>query len=185
MHPTSSNQHRWTLTPTDYFTKWVEGIPVRNAIDSALIKFIEENTLSRFGCPTQIVTDNATTFSSVKMIDFFQKCQILLHHSTPYYPQVWANRVTPKRSTRKSPFQLVYGKDAIFPTNLTFPVLKFLQDSIDEPDDFSRRINQIIELNENRDQVQHKLKKYQNKMKALFARRARERDFKEGDLVLR
>jgi len=36
---------------------------------------------------------------------------------------------------------------------LAFPVLKFLQDSIDEPDDFSRRINQIIELNENKDEV--------------------------------
>lgn len=46
-------------------------------------------------------------------------------------------------------------------------------------------INQIIELNEKRDEVQYKLKKYQNKMKILFDRRARERDFKEGDLVLR
>eukprot|EP00253_Pinus_taeda_P008689 PITA_08689 len=217
--PTSSNQHRWVLTATDYFTKWVEAIPVRNVTDSVVIKFIEENILSRFGCPTQIVTENATTFSSVKLIDFCQKYQILLHHSTPYYLQgndlvessnksmvkvikktlvdhknswgshliyaVWVNKITPKRSTGKSPFQLVYGKDAIFPTNLAFPVLKFLQDSTDEPDDFSRRINQIIELNENRDEVQLKLKKYQNKMKALFDRRARERDFNEGDLVLR
>jgi len=197
----------------------VEAIPVRNATDSVVIKFIEESILSRFGFPTQIVTDNETTFSSVIMIQFFQKYQILLHHSTPYYPQgnglaessnkilgkvikktlvdhkkswdshliyaVWANKITPKRSTRKFPFQLFYGKDAIFPTNLAFPVLKFLQDSIDEPNDFSRRINQIIELNENRDEVQYKLKKYQNKMISLFHRRAMERDFKEGDLVLR
>jgi len=54
---------------------------------------------------------------------------------------VWENRITPKRSIGKSPFQLVYGKDAIFPTNLAFPILKFLQDSTNEPDDFSRRIN--------------------------------------------
>eukprot|EP00253_Pinus_taeda_P030346 PITA_30346 len=185
IHPTSSNQHRWIFTATDYFTKWVEEIPVRNATDVVVIKFIEENILSRFGCPTQIITKNASTFSSVKMIDFCQKYQVLLHHSTPYYPQVWANRITPKRSARKSPFQLAYGKDAIFPTNLAFPVLKFLQDATDEPDDFSRRINQIIELNENRDEVQYKLQKYQNKMKVLFDRRARERDFKEGDVVLR
>ena len=99
--------------------------------------------------------------------------------------EVWANRITPKRSTDKSPFQLFYGKDATFPTNLAFTVLKFLQDSIDEPDDFSRRINQIIELNENKDEVQYKLMKYQNKMKTLFDKRAREGDFKEGDLVRR
>eukprot|EP00253_Pinus_taeda_P030493 PITA_30493 len=185
IHPTLSNQDRWILTTTNYFTKWVESIPVRNAIDLVVIKFIEENILSRFGCPTQIVTDNATTFSSVKMIEFCQKYQILLHHSTSYYPKVWANRINPKRSIGRSPFQLVYGKDAIFPTNMAFPVLKFLQDSTDALDDFSRRINQIIELNENRDEVQYKLKKYQNKMKSLFDKKARERDFREGDLVLR
>ena len=133
----------------------------------------------------------------------------MLHHSTPYYLKgnglaessnkslvkvikrtlayhkkrwdshliyvVWANIITPKRSTGKSPFQLVYCKDAI----------KFLQDATDEPDDFSKRINRIIELNENRDEVQYKLQKCQNKMKVLFDRKARERDFKEGDLVLR
>jgi len=121
------------------------------------------------------------------MIDFFHKYQILLHHSTTYYPQgnglaessnkglvkvikktlvdhkkswdshliyvVWENRIAPKRSTGKYPFHLMYGKDAIFPTNVAFQVLKFLQDSTDELGDFSRRINQIIELNENRDEV--------------------------------
>jgi len=87
IHPTSSNQHRWILTTTDYFTKWVEAILVRNATDAVVIKFIEENILSRFGCPTQIIIDNATSFSSIKMIDFCQKYHIFLHHSTPYYSQ--------------------------------------------------------------------------------------------------
>lgn len=212
IHPTSSNQHRWILTAIDYFTKWTEKILVRNATDLIVIKFIEENILSRFGCPTQIVTNNATTFSIVKMINFCHNYQNLLHHSIPYYPQgnglaessnislekvikrtlvdhkkswdshliyaVWVNKITPKRSTGKYPFHLVYGKYAVFPTNLAFPVLKFMWDSTNEPDDFSRRINQIIELNENRDEVQYKFKKYQNKMKSMFDRRAREMDFK-------
>lgn len=39
---------------------------------------------------------------------------------------VWSSKITPKISTGKSPFQLVYGKDAIFPTNFAFLVLKFL-----------------------------------------------------------
>ena len=67
---------------------------------------------------------------------------------------VWENIIYPIISIGKSPFQLVYGKDDIFPTNLAFPVLKFLQESTDEPDDLSRRINQSIELNENRDEIQ-------------------------------
>ena len=110
-----------------------------------------------------------------KMIEFFHKYHILLHHSTLYYPQgngiaessnkslvkdinktledhkkswdnhliyaLWANRVSHKISTGKSPFHLVYGKEAIFPAHLTFLVMKFLQESNEEPNEFSRRIN--------------------------------------------
>ena len=28
IHPVSSAQHKWILTATDYFTKWIEAIPL-------------------------------------------------------------------------------------------------------------------------------------------------------------
>jgi hypothetical protein len=34
-----------------------------------------------------------------------------------------------------SPFQLIYGIDVILPINLSFPVMKLLQDSEEEPND--------------------------------------------------
>ena len=39
----SSGQHKWILTATDFFTKWVEAIPTRNATDKVIIDFIQEN----------------------------------------------------------------------------------------------------------------------------------------------
>ena len=39
---------------------------------------------------------------------------------------LWDDRVTKKRSLGVSPFQLMYGVEAIFPTQLAFPVEKFL-----------------------------------------------------------
>jgi hypothetical protein len=78
IHPQSSAQHKWILTATDYFTKWVEAIPTRNATDSVVINFLEENILSRFGCPRKIVTDNAQAFKSMEMISFCQKYNIVL-----------------------------------------------------------------------------------------------------------
>ena len=59
IHPLSSGQHKWILTATYYFTKSMEAIPARNATDTVVMKFMEENIISRFGCPSKIVTDNA------------------------------------------------------------------------------------------------------------------------------
>eukprot|EP00253_Pinus_taeda_P002515 PITA_02515 len=87
IHPPSSGQHKWILTATDYFTKWIEVIPSRQANDIVIIGFLETNILSRFGCPTKIITDNVVAFKSRKMISFCNKYHITLGHSTAYYPQ--------------------------------------------------------------------------------------------------
>ena len=59
---------------------------------------------------------------------------------------LWEDRVTVKKSIGTSPFQLVYGTDAIFPVQLSFPITKFLQDVEEEPDEMKRRIFQIVKL---------------------------------------
>jgi hypothetical protein len=51
IHPHSSAQHKWIITATYYFSKWVEAIPTRNTTDSVVIGFLEDNILSRFGNP--------------------------------------------------------------------------------------------------------------------------------------
>ena len=64
--PSSLGQHKWILTATDYFTKWIEAIPTRRATDAVIIQFLEENILSRFGVPRKIITDNVVAFKSKK-----------------------------------------------------------------------------------------------------------------------
>ena len=59
---------------------------------------------------------------------------------------LWANRLTLKKSIGMSPFQLVYGTDAIFPNSLGVPVMKLVQELQTEEDDIIRRINQTIHL---------------------------------------
>lgn len=86
IHPASSAQHKWILTTTDYFTKWIEAIPSRQATKSVIISFLENNVLSRFGCPQKLITDYAVAFKSKKMVDFCKKYHITLGHSTAYYP---------------------------------------------------------------------------------------------------
>jgi transposase InsO family protein len=86
IHPASSSQHRWILTATDYFTKWIEAIHTRSSSHKVIIIFLEDN-MSIFGCPRRIVTNNAASFKAEPLIKFFEQYGITLVHSTPYYPQ--------------------------------------------------------------------------------------------------
>lgn len=87
INPSSSAGHSYFLTATDYFTKWVEAIPVKNATSEIVCRFLKENIISRYGVPFKIVTDNAATFSSFEISQFCFEYSILLTHSFDYYPQ--------------------------------------------------------------------------------------------------
>jgi transposase InsO family protein len=147
---------------TDYFTKWIEVIPTKKAIDAVIIQFLETNILLRFGCLVKIITDNVATFKSKRMENFCQDYNITPRNSTMYYPQIngleessnksltgiiqrilqdnkkswhknliyalWVDRVTTKKSISTFPFQIVYGKNANFPTTLGLPIIKLLQE---------------------------------------------------------
>jgi hypothetical protein len=219
IHPPSSVQHRWILTATDYFTKWIEAIPMKQATDTVIIQFLETNILSRFGCPIKIITDNAAAFKSKKMEKFCKDYNITLGHSTTYYPQgnglaessnkiltriikrllqdnkkawhkkliyvLWVDRVTTKNSISTSPFQIVYGADMIFPTSLGFPVRKLLQEKEVEPDDTQRRINQLIHVQQMREQVYNRSQLHQDRMKKTFDKHSKQEEFQVEDLVLK
>jgi hypothetical protein len=66
---------------------------------------------------------------------------------------LWVDRVTTKRSIGISPFQLVYGAEVVFPSQLAIPVEKFFQDYQEEPDDMIRRVHQLVEVLQAREQV--------------------------------
>jgi hypothetical protein len=81
----SSAGHSWILAAIDYFTRWVEAIPLKTSSSAAIIHFLEENILTRFGVPKKITTDNASVFRSVELVAFFLRFGITLSHSANYY----------------------------------------------------------------------------------------------------
>ena len=66
---------------------------------------------------------------------------------------LWADRVITKKSLGISSFQLVYGIEVVFPTQLALSVVNFLQDLEGEPDHMVRRIYQMVEVQQIREQV--------------------------------
>jgi len=82
-----SNGYQWILTATNYFTRWVESIPTKKAIEELVMNFLEEQIITRFGVPSKITTDNAKAFISHALVEFCFKYGIVLSHSSNYYLQ--------------------------------------------------------------------------------------------------
>jgi hypothetical protein len=90
---------------------------------------------------------------------------------------LWADRVTTKRSLGVSPFHLVYGVEVFFPTQLSLPVEKFLQEYQGELDDMVRRILQLVEVQKIGEQLLDKAQDHQQKIKRAFDKRERKNIF--------
>ncbi|WJX68619.1 hypothetical protein P8452_52970 [Trifolium repens] len=83
----SSKNQRYILVGIDYFTKWIEVIPLPNVDQEAVISFIQNHIIYRFGIPETITTDQGSVFTGRKMQEFTQEIGFRLLTSTPYYAQ--------------------------------------------------------------------------------------------------
>jgi len=81
--------------------------------------------------------------------------------------------VTIKKSTRNSPFKLVYGTEAVFPIQLTHPVAKFLQEEQNGEEYMAKRITDLAEVHQIREQWIEKAATHQKKIKEAFEKRTK------------
>ena len=72
---------------TDYFTKWVEVVPLVNITDSNIKTFLWENIVTRFGIPKMLISDNRTQFKSKKILKFCKKLGIRKSFFSVAHPQ--------------------------------------------------------------------------------------------------
>jgi hypothetical protein len=87
INPPSSKGHQYILAITDYFTKWVEAIPMKTVTSKDVINFIKEYVIHRFVIPQTITTDGGSVFISKEFKKFAADVGIKLIRSSPYYAQ--------------------------------------------------------------------------------------------------
>jgi hypothetical protein len=83
----SSQQHKYIITATYYFSIWSEASPLKVVNTSQVISFLNSNIITHFSIPECLVFDNASYFSSLEMSDFALEKGMKLKYFASYYPQ--------------------------------------------------------------------------------------------------
>lgn len=63
----SAKQPKFILVGINYFTKWVEVVPLVNVNQEAMIEFIQKHIVYRFGIPQTITTSQGSVFIGQQM----------------------------------------------------------------------------------------------------------------------
>jgi hypothetical protein len=87
IYPPSIKNHKFILVAIDYFTKWVEAIPLKTVTFKEMIEFVKEHIVCRFGTPQTITTDQCSMFILEEFGEFDASMGIKLLNSSPYYAQ--------------------------------------------------------------------------------------------------
>uniref|UniRef100_A0A2N9IIT4 RNA-directed DNA polymerase n=1 Tax=Fagus sylvatica TaxID=28930 RepID=A0A2N9IIT4_FAGSY len=218
----ASGGYIWILVATEYFSKWVEAIPLRKATGAAVTNFIREHIITRFGIPHKIISDNGTPFVNKNVREVLEHYRIKHRRSTPYYPQgngqaeatnrmllrilskmvfdygkgwnshladtLWAYRGSTKTATGFTPFSLVYGTDAISPTELLVPSPRILHGMDLEADAdicAEARVADLEGLEEARELAQARSLRYHQKLADAYEKTLQTRIFAKGQMVLK
>ena len=91
--------------------------------------------------------------------------------------------MTPNRATGHTPFSLVYGAEAVIPTELIYGFPQVL--AYDEVVQDQHRRENVVLLEENHLRAATRAACYQQALRRYHNRRVHARCFEEGDLVLR
>ena len=95
---------------------------------------------------------------------------------------LWSIRTTPNRATGQTPFALVYGAEAVLPTELVYGSPRVL--AYDKLKQEQLRQDDALLLEEDRLQAVVRAARYQQALRRYHSRKVNARSFEEGDLVL-
>ncbi|XP_026450081.1 uncharacterized protein LOC113350192 [Papaver somniferum] len=171
INPPSSKHHEYIITATEYFTKWIESIPLRGTTRATIAAFIKEYIICRFGGNGQDESTNKTLIRifSRTVYDNPREC----HEQLPMAQ--WAYQTTPRSSIGVSPYSLVYGAYAILPAEIKIPSARIAAASgvhWNEVEASNSRIADLDTLDSRRGKAEEHTQAYRNRISRAYDKTA-------------
>jgi hypothetical protein len=85
--PTTEEGNRWLLIAVDHTTKWPVVKSVPQASNDIVAKFLHEEIVMRFGCPTEIITDRAPNFTTATLRAYMRTLGVKHVLTSAYHPR--------------------------------------------------------------------------------------------------
>ena len=79
--------YEYILVAVDYVSKWIEATATRTNDHIVVVKFVQRNILTRFGCPRVIISDGGAHFTNRHFNGLMKKYGITHRVAMPYHPQ--------------------------------------------------------------------------------------------------
>ena len=191
----------------DYATRYPEAVPLKN-IETETVAEALLDMYSRLVIPKEVLSDLGTQFVSKCMEEVSRLLSIKRLTTTPYHPicnglverfngtlkkilrrlcieqprqwhrfvnpLLFAYREAPQKATGFLPFELLYGRTVRGPVQ----ILKELWTGETDGTEIKTSYRHVLEL---RERLHNELLKSRKKNKTLYGRRAKRREFQEGD----
>jgi transposase InsO family protein len=85
--PAKRTGARYIIIATEYLTRWVEVMPVKDCSAETTAHFLFEQVITIFGCPRVLMSDQGTHFINNTICVMLEEFEVHHQKSTPYHPQ--------------------------------------------------------------------------------------------------
>nr|CAE04537.2 OSJNBa0040D17.5 [Oryza sativa Japonica Group] len=172
INPPSSKGHKFILVGTDYFTKWVEAIPLKKVDSGDAVQFVQEHIIYRFGIPQTITTDQGSIFVSDEFVQFADSMAL------------WSYRMACHGSIQVPSYKLVYGHEVVLPWEVRIGSRRTeLQNDLTADEYYNLMADEREDLVQSRLRALAKVTKDKERVARHYNKKVVPKSFSEGELV--
>ncbi|XP_043710581.1 uncharacterized protein LOC122659543 [Telopea speciosissima] len=197
--PPLAQGHTFVIVATDYFTTWVEAIPMKSINQADVIRFLKLEIIHRFGLLETLTNDNGSIFfggegnsqaeASNKVIKI--NLSKVFNDNPRSWAEVllevlWAFRTSKRTATGTTPYVLTFGQDTVLPMELTVKSLRVARQYKLTPLEYSdSMIAELENLDKERLLALDLIQAQKVKVAKAYNKRVKPKAFTESDLVLK